>query len=829
MKKIIIITFLLISTISSVYAQQKSFLTYRDMKDFLFTSPGAFKFGLYGFENPAMTSYLHDQDLMFITSNQPNNKYDFKRFGVFTGNPYSGFGAFINSDSIGSVVDWRYNFSFGNRVFSMGLGYGFVGGDKSYYGRSNTLHFGMLIRPKEYLSLAYALTYGIEKGDNESVFDVAARPFQSVPITFFGDLSLYDHESMEDGAWSAGMLWELLDGLRISARYFKDKSFSMGLDISLGTSGIGSVSGFDDSQKYAYTSIALRSGALDRTVIDLLSSKKKFVKLDLNGSIKYNKFVLFDNSITLFDVLRQIEIAQNDKSVSGIVVNTSGMKANMAILWEIREKLQQFKKSGKEVVVFIDRMGIRGYHFASVANRIVMDQMGTLTMEGYAIGRSYYKRLLDKLGIGFEELRFFKYKSAVESFARNDMSEGEREQWQKIIDDFYAQTKEDITRNRKINESDFDSIVNGKIMYTPNEAKEKNLVDDFGRWVDVETYIEDKYHNVSGFIDADSYTYERLSGLAGMLMPPRNPIKPKPFDDRWSISNNNIAIIYALGSCDMDNGIKARTLSNYIKAAVEDKDIKAIVLRVDSPGGDAMASDYISEIIRKFKGRKPFIISQGAVAASGGYWLSMEGDTIVSTPMTLTGSIGVISAWIYDNGMKDTLGISTEIVKQGKYADLGMPFTLPIIPLGLPLRKLNNDERGQFKSSILQMYGEFTQKVATARKMKKDAVDSIAQGRVWSGRSAKNNGLVDVLGGLDKAISIAKKAADISEKDNVTYIQYPQAGLIDLGIFGQTVLGIETAKTVKKFDELLYRVKTSGVPMPVMSIDFYDYFLSTEE
>jgi protease-4 len=293
----------------------------------------------------------------------------------------------------------------------------------------------------------------------------------------------------------------------------------------------------------------------------------------------------------------------------------------------------------------------------------------------------------------------------------------------------------------------------------------------------------------------------------------------EPYDNRWS-EPPHIAVIYALGVCAMDKGINARTLVKDVEAAVADSRIKAIVLRVDSPGGDPVASDYIAEAMKKAKGKKPIIVSQGFVAASGGYWLSMYADTIVAAPSTITGSIGVIGGWIYNKGLKETLGMSTDFVKVGVHADLGFGMTLPLIGVRIPDRNLTTEERARAESAIRTHYKEFVEKVSLGRKKKFDDIEPIAQGRVWSGLDGKQNGLVDVIGGLETAINIAKERAGIPKDQEVTLVELPKKGLIDFSMFMPKLFGIETKATTDPTIELLkFRLQHNGEPLPMLPME----------
>jgi protease-4 len=274
----------------------------------------------------------------------------------------------------------------------------------------------------------------------------------------------------------------------------------------------------------------------------------------------------------------------------------------------------------------------------------------------------------------------------------------------------------------------------------------------------------------------------------------------------------------------MDEGIRARTLAADVRSAVEDDDVRAIILRVDSPGGDGLASDYVAEALRKAKGKKPVIVSQGSVAASGGYWLSMYGDTIVAAPTTITGSIGVAGGWMYNTDLKQKLGMTTDHVRVGKHADLGFGFTLPLLGLGIPDRNLTAEERSTVEGLMRYHYADFEGKVATGRGMSRDSVERIAQGRVWSGRDALDNGLVDVLGGLETAIGIAKAGAGIDAADEVRIEVSPEPGLFDFSVLMPRLLGTnEEQDPDPVIEQIRFRLKHNGVPMPVMPLEEMEY------
>lgn len=800
MKQISTIVLLVLLLVPVIYSQG-SLPNYQSQTNLSLTSPGAMKFGLYGYDNPALLNYLHQPDILFMWNDEGKKWNNFNRWGLFTAVPNVGFGLIHERQGDVEITDYRLSFAQGDKNASFGLGYGWSTGDNNYFNRTNLITIGTLIRPIKYISIGAFGSIATRGKMNEGVFDLAVRPLGNEMLAIFGDAALQHKKNIKQANWSIGAAVEALPGIRLTGRYFDTKMFTFGFQLSFGNLGFTTQSHYDKDKKYSSQTYGVRLGAYDRTIFGTtVMPEKKYVEFNLNGPIKYQRFKWFDKSNTLSSLLTSIKAAKDDPNVSGIAINTSGMMADREMLWEIREELVVFKSTGKHVVMFVDRPNIDIYHFASVADKIVLDPTGTIMLEGYIMGRTYLKGTLDKLGIGYNEWRFFKYKSAVESLARDKMSDADREQRQKIVDDYYRLAKSDICSSRKISQEAFDQLVNDKVMFLPQDAIEQNLVDTLGRWETISEVIKKIEGESKSMMSAGSLTKFQL-----------------PADNYWG-EKPQIAVIYALGACAMDEGINARSLSKVVEAVANDTRVKGVVLRVDSPGGDAMASDYVAEALKKCKEKKPVIISQGFVAASGGYWLSMYADTIVAAPNTITGSIGVIGGWAYNKGLKDTLGMTTDHVKVGKHADLGFGFTLPLIGVSLPDRNLTSEEFGKMENVIRTFYKEFVTKVASGRKKKFEDIESIAQGRVWSGYDGKENGLVDVLGGLQKAVQIAKEKANICPDQDVEIIELPEKGLFDLSQFMPKLLPF-SVEDDPVLQHLKFRLKHNGQPMPIMPID----------
>jgi len=791
--------------------------SYHSYLDFLLTSPGSMGYGLYGYANPALAKQTDFADVLFACSNADVTDLgyqsqtplgDLDRWGMFAGVPKLGIGfGFVHQsiDHFGDVTDYRLSLAFGDRSKSFGIGYGWSSGDTDLYARTNLVTLGWLFRPMPQVSLGLSGTMSTKggKGGTEGLVDIGIRPLGNERITLFADWAIKDGQRVKDAPWSAGAALEILPGIRLTGRYFDDEHFTVGLNIGLGKVTAASQAHYDKDNNLAYTTYAVRVGGIDRSILrKLVKQRKRYLKLDLHGEVKYQRFRLFDKSNTLLSLLDAIDAATEDETIAGIAINTAGMNINWELAWEIRQKLEEFKRSGKHVVVFLESATLPSYHFASAADRIVLDPTGDIALLGMRFGKLYLKGTLEKLGLGFDEWRFFKYKSAYEVLARDKMSQGDREQLQAIVDDFYDLARSEICESRGLSPDEFDRLVNDHYFFVPEEAVEAGLVDTLGRWDEVEKVIE------------------KLEGTSKEMVSPSQFARYRMLHDDYWGEPPRIAVIYALGACAMETGIKARSLSEIIDRVTDDKSIKAVVFRVDSPGGSAMASDIVAEALRKCSEKKPVIVSQGWVAGSGGYWISMYGDTIVAAPNTITGSIGVIGGWIYNKGLKERLGMSTDLVKAGDHADLG--FGIPFIFFGsIPDRNLTPEERAKVEHDIKTFYKMFVDKVAKGRNKKPEEIEKIAQGRVWSGIDGLSIGLVDEIGGIERAIEIAKARAGVPPDGEVNLVEMPEPPLLDTSMFSPKLFGL-SQKPNPALENLGFRIEHNGEAMPMLPLDVLD-------
>jgi protease IV len=334
------------------------------------------------------------------------------------------------------------------------------------------------------------------------------------------------------------------------------------------------------------------------------------------------------------------------------------------------------------------------------------------------------------------------------------MSDADREQRQALITDFYGEWQQSVTGGRKLSADALRSLIDSMVVLTADDALAAGLVDSIGRWPDVKKIIEN------------------VRGRKPDLISKGEILDEDVVDPQWG-KPPTVALVYTIGECDMDSGIKGRQTSAYLHKLVKRKDVKAVVVCVDSPGGDALPSDLIAEQMNKISEKKPVIVSQGQYAASGGYWLSMNADKIYSTPPTITGSIGVIGGWFWNEKITDKTGFNWDHVQIGKHADLGGGIVLPIIPIQIPDRPLSTEERARVETLIRGMYRQFVGKVAAGRSLDTTYVDSVGQGRAWTGRRALDLKLVDELGGMDDALAYARTQANLKGR-RVTIEEYPR-------------------------------------------------------
>jgi len=500
-----------------------------------------------------------------------------------------------------------------------------------------------------------------------------------------------------------------------------------------------------------------------------------------------------DNS-GLNDIIANIEAAKDDDNIAGIFLELSSTSTSTANIEELRHHIANFKESGKFVLTYGESLSQGAYYLATAGNEIYLNPDGMLDIHGMASQIMFYKRLLDKLDIEIQIIRGpnNRFKSAVEPYFLDKMSDANREQMTKLLNTMWNKIVDDISASRGI-----------------SPVKINQLADELALTFDAKIALEE------GFVDGLAYRDEiiaRIKDLAGIDKAKKINVltnsqyasaRPEP-----KAKADKIAVIYANGQIQDGEGddstIGSTTLSKAIREARENKKVKAIVMRVNSPGGSALASEVIRREVELAKAEKPFIISMGGYAASGGYWISTEGDYIFADPTTLTGSIGVFGT--IPNAKKflnETVGLTFDVVKTNKNSDFGS-LTEP----------LTDYQKELMQKYVGNTYNDFTALVARTRGLRQSYVDSIGQGRVWAGADAIEIGLVDELGGLNKAIAYAAEKANLTDYSLKDYpkqkdmmemllsgsVQEPYTKALLKKKLGKNYTYIETVENMSKLD-----------------------------
>jgi protease-4 len=503
---------------------------------------------------------------------------------------------------------------------------------------------------------------------------------------------------------------------------------------------------------------------------------KKYVEFTLDGTYTATKTVsTFGTSSTktLRGLFKKLDTLKTDDEIAGIIFKIDSVSVGWATLQEIRNKLHEFRETEKETIGYLESGGNAEYLLAAAMERIVLMPTGSLNLTGLRAEVIFYKGLLDKLDIQADMLAMGKYKSGVEPYMRDGMSEAFRESMTAILDDLYAQLLEDIAESRDGITTERVSDLVDRGPFTAEEAQQEQLVDALQYYDELLDALKTASPDEEVQVVKPDYERKRkvpdMNSFAGLmqLLSMLNP----PQRARTSTAENQIALIYANGPIlpDIDSFfasmpvITPETLNEAFVKARTDDSVRAVVLRIDSPGGSALASDLIWREVMLTQRKKPVVVSMGDVAASGGYYIAMAAGTIVAHPSTLTGSIGVFGGKLNMKGFYNKIGLTKEIIAHGQNATLYSDYG-----------GFTPTERERVEKIMKTVYKDFVSKAAAGRSKSFDEIDEIAQGRVWTGKQAKALGLVDELGGLDTALSIAKEQAGFADDDKVNLIVLPE-------------------------------------------------------
>jgi len=480
--------------------------------------------------------------------------------------------------------------------------------------------------------------------------------------------------------------------------------------------------------------------------------QKAYLKIDLGGAIGETAPARFPamkgGALSIHDLWYQLERAARDERIKGVMLRVQYLDTGFAKVEEIGRLIRKFSASKKPVAAFIIDGGLKEYYLASFADKVIMFRGGMLSISGLGAEALFLKNTLSKLGVQAEIFHIGEYKTAANTFTEERMTPAHRESTQVLIDDLYQAVIEGIAANRKLDAATIKDVLDRSPLANEEYVKAR-LIDSVG-------CEDDLFHSLPAtYPEVEFKTYSKT----------RSPL---PFG-----GSKKIAVIFASGEINMGGSggssmtggdvLGADTLAGQLRQARNNSAVKAVVLRVDSPGGSAIASDIILREAELLAQKKPLVISMSDVAASGGYWIALSAQKIFAQPQTITGSIGVVSGKFVLKGLYDKIGVTKEIVTTSEYAGMYSDY-----------KPFSEGEKQKVLADMERIYTEFLKKVAANRKMTVAEVDKIARGRVWSGRSALKLHLIDSLGGLSDALEEARKLARIPQSEKFGVRIYPQ-------------------------------------------------------
>jgi protease-4 len=675
----------------------------------------------------------------------------------------------------------RYTLASAQRLFRgvyFGTSYSWHSSQISELDDATTWSVGVLVRPHRMLSVGLAArdlnrpTYYGNRFDPIYEAAVAFRPVGERLTLFANCLARGDEleirlpdgdgeviETQPTSFLSYGVEAEVLRGLTLRIGADEDENLSASVSLAAGNAGIGSVvtrqEAEDGSDTYHGTSVVTASPFWRESP---LIPRNGYLEIELDGSIGEASppFSLMGGAprYTLRHLLSTIRRAERSPEIRAILLKCTGVETNFPIIDELRQALTEFRASGKKVVAYTETPGNGEYCLATASDYIIITPVGYLGLVGLKAEAPFVRGTLEKLGLEAKYTKVGEYKSAVELLTQDQYSDASREAENAYLDDVYAKLVGDIAAGRGMTrEAVLEAIDNGP--YLPLAAQKAGLVDTAAYWDEVPDIVEKVLQAGSR-----SVPYESFARRIGAT-------------ERWD-EPPTIGIVYAVGS--IVHGENRReliygdmmgsdTMTEAIRTMREDKSVKAVVFRVDSPGGEMTASDLIRREIELTAREKPVIVSMGGVAASGGYHISCDGTTILADETTVTGSIGVFNLWFHTRGLYQKLGVNKEIFTRGKHAD-PMP----------TWRDVTEEDLALMQDLSERFYERFVNDVATGRRKTYEEINGVARGRVWSGRAALGLGLVDKIGGLRAALDLAKQQAGIAPGDDVTLKVLPRGG-----------------------------------------------------
>jgi len=476
---------------------------------------------------------------------------------------------------------------------------------------------------------------------------------------------------------------------------------------------------------------------------------------EINSESSALPFMPSSGDLSLQEALFVLDHATTDEHVGEVLLDIGDVQASPAKIAEMRSAVEKVRKRGKKVTAFLhDSTDDNDYLLASACSSIVMERGGYLLLDGLKAESFFYTTPLEKLGVQVQAAQWKSYKSGIEPYVRTGASKEYFEQINALLDDFYSDYLNYVSEHRKLSPTAVEAIINNEALLSASRAKALGLVDSIASSWELQRSLTKKITGEELSSDNDAYR-SAADYRAEMAWPQKSTT-----DDAIAVVTISGTIVRS--ATEMSDGTDVATVERSLNAALENKKVKAIVLRIDSPGGDALASADMLQMLHAAAAKKPLVVSMSGVAASGGYMAALAGKTIIAHPLTITGSIGVYTLKPNISALADKIGLKRDVVTRGRYADANTPF-----------KPLEGEAYNKFIAATGETYNDFIGKVATSRKMSVAAVDTVAGGRVWTGSRALKAGLVDRMGGLFDAIHLAQERAGIDKAEKPAILLYP--------------------------------------------------------
>lgn len=820
-----------------------------------------------GYWNPAALGYdpsPFEAEFMFSLEGDEHVEYEENAFFVRMG--ILGFGVVHDEDDVldnaGNIVDrgfadhYKLGIGGGSKGHYWGISYNWSRGSSDALRQNDNLTFASLDHLHRYVSLGSRISaaLGETHGLPEVVLEggLALRPFTDrLSLTIDAAGYLKDGEFVNKRGQYSEQYWvgvegEPFDWLSFGTRYnLISQNWTVQAGLQTRGLGFGALlpQAEDDALEPGNRAYVHLNALQFNKGFQIKPKKELFARIDLKGNAGEYRYLNVGQSFRLMDFYRSMEEARKHPRVKGLYLHMHpGFNADPTLLYEIRQQIQQYKdETGGEVAFYSESHGLGSLFIASVADRRAMLPIGDVSLDNFGRESVYYADALEEAGIDFVRYNVGAWKGAGENFDRNGMSPEVRENVGRALTELHDFMVESIRESYGFSQDEMDEIM-ARWMINRDDALRFGLVDTLL----YEDKVEDWVCRRSDDDDEDDNGGVKI-GISfgepdkGDKVIPISRLRTPLINRRWGVKPE-IAVVYASGPIMPGRSlgpflIGSDTVVEQLRRARKDDNVKAVVFHIDSPGGSGYASDLVWHEMELLKEKKPLIINQGFLAASGGYYLSMAGDTILSSPVTITGSIGVAAGIFFNKGVLENAGLKQDGVWAGKPESMGgamVPVSLGIksgsaqlrMPT-LPLlgRMLTPSQDEELHGVIRHFYKDFVQKVADGRGMEWDEVDAIAEGRIWSGPSARELGLVDQMGSLQDAIDIALLKAELDKEDMDLRQIHPEFSFEDLikmlSMLGQG--GLSTAREQLMLEQIglsdQARIDLLGTARPELLFD----------